>query len=397
MLAAFFGCALVHLLVAAAFFAAHAITGSWELHWLALHVAFVGGVSQLVLGAGQFFAGAFLATGPPPRPLVRGQLATWNAGAVLVAAGVPTGTDALVWAGAVLLAVGLSLFLAGLRWLRRHSLQDVPWSVRWYEACALFLGAGVLAGVGLATGAGWLAGNLLGAHMALNLAGWFGTAIAGTLHTFYPSLTQTQLRFQRLQAPTFAAWTGGVALLAAGAAMPSDPALVLGWSALLLAAALLGVNLLSCAVSAPKPLSLGARLVGAGHAFLVVALALAIVAIAQDGPRAPLAVPDRALLATLLLPGWLGLTVAGSLHHLLGVLVRVRDLGRPVPAARPGRDRLLAALAILAAASLALTRIGSLGALEPAAGSALAIAYALLGAQVLSRAARAIRLIALHT
>ena len=34
--------------------------------------------------------------------------------------------------------------------------------------------------------------------MALNLAGWFGAAIVGTLHTFYPSLTQTQLRLPTL-------------------------------------------------------------------------------------------------------------------------------------------------------------------------------------------------------
>jgi hypothetical protein len=49
---------------------------------------FVGGVSQLVLGAAQFFAGAFLATDPPRRELVRVQLVTWNVGALLVAIGV---------------------------------------------------------------------------------------------------------------------------------------------------------------------------------------------------------------------------------------------------------------------------------------------------------------------
>ena len=59
--------------------------------WLALHLAFVGGVSQLVLGASQFFAGAFLATDPPPRRLVRGQLLAWNAGAILLALGDPRG------------------------------------------------------------------------------------------------------------------------------------------------------------------------------------------------------------------------------------------------------------------------------------------------------------------
>lgn len=47
--------------------------------WLALHLAFVGGVSQLILGASQFFSGAFLATDPPSRGLIvrSSPLGTW--------------------------------------------------------------------------------------------------------------------------------------------------------------------------------------------------------------------------------------------------------------------------------------------------------------------------------
>jgi nitrite reductase (NO-forming) len=393
VLAAFFGCAIAFLLAAIGALLVHAVTGSADARWLALHLAFVGGVSQLVLGAGQFFAGAFLTTGPPPRILVRGQLAAWNAGALLVATGVPTRTHAIAWAGAALLGAGLALFLAGLRRMRRRSLQRMPWAVRWYEASAVFLGLGVLAGVGLATGASWVGGDLLGAHLALNLAGWFGTAIVGTLHTFYPSLTHTRLRLPRLQTATFTAWTVGVAALAAGAAAPAEPLLALGWVALLLGAALLGANVLACARETGEPLSLAARLVGAGQAFLIAALLLATVALLRHGAHAPLEGTSRALLAALLIPGWLGLTVLGSLHHLLGVLVHVRDLSRPAAAPRPARDRALATLVILGAAWLALAENGALDALKPWATALLAVAYALLAAQVLGLALRAIRLV----
>src|SRR5215208_696658 len=78
--------------VLAVFFAAgltFALADTPWLHWLALHLVFLGGVSQLVLGAGQFFVCAFLATSPTPRWLVRAQLVAWNAGAMLVAVGVP--------------------------------------------------------------------------------------------------------------------------------------------------------------------------------------------------------------------------------------------------------------------------------------------------------------------
>jgi hypothetical protein len=72
-------------------------------------------------------------------------------------------------------------------------------------------------------GVPWSAGSLLGAHMTLNLAGWFGTAIVGTLHTFFPSLTQTHLRFAALQRPTFAGWTLGTAALATGYGFAAAP------------------------------------------------------------------------------------------------------------------------------------------------------------------------------
>jgi nitrite reductase (NO-forming) len=393
LLAAFFACAIVFLLAALTALVIHALTGSVRAHWLALHLAFVGGVSQLVLGAGQFFAGAFLATGPPPRRLVRAQLATWNTGALLIAIGAPTGADPAVWAGAALLASGLVLFVAGLFWLRRHSVQRIPWAVRWYWTAAAFLGIGVLAGVGLATGARWPAGDLLGTHLALNLGGWFGTAIVGTLHTFYPSLTHTRLRWPRLQVPTFSAWTAGIGALAAGAAIPFEPLVGAGWAALLLASALLGANLMGCTMQANERLSLAARLVGTGQAFLIGALLLANLALLRHGHQASLSGGTRTLLAALLIPGWLGFTVLGSLHHLLGVLVRVRDLRRPTPAPRPARDRAVATLAALGAAFYAATRSGALDSLKPGAEVLLALAYAALGLPVLVLAGRAIRLV----
>jgi hypothetical protein len=60
MMAAFFVPGIGFLVAAAAVAAVHAANGWAPAHWLALHRALVGGIAQLVLGAGQFFAGAFL-------------------------------------------------------------------------------------------------------------------------------------------------------------------------------------------------------------------------------------------------------------------------------------------------------------------------------------------------
>jgi nitrite reductase (NO-forming) len=284
-------------------------------------------------------------------------------------------------------AAGLVLFAVGLRGMQRRSLQRARWAVRWYYACTGFLGTGVLAGLGLAVGVTWPVGSLLGAHLALNLAGWFGTAIVGTLHTLHPSLTHTQLRFARLQGPTFAAWTGGAAALAAGLGSAIASFVLIGWLALGLAAGLLVANLAASVRAAPRPLSLPARLITLAQAFLLAGVTLgAVGALGDDG----LAEPRRGALAVLLLAGWLGLTVLASMLHLLAVLARVRDHSRALPPPRPARDRALVALAAVAVSALAASRLASADSLLAPSAAALTILYAVLGGNVLLLAARAL-------
>ncbi len=141
----FFTAALIMLVASAAAAITYAFTDDARLHWLALHLALLGGVSQLILGAGQFFVCAFLATTPPGRRLVAAQLAAWNSGTVLVAVGVITTTTPVVDAGAVLLASGLVAFAWSLHAMQRRSLQLARWAVRWYLASSACLGVGVLA------------------------------------------------------------------------------------------------------------------------------------------------------------------------------------------------------------------------------------------------------------
>jgi nitrite reductase (NO-forming) len=389
--AAFFAVALLMLLAAAVAGVAEALTGRPWLHWLALHLALLGAVSQLVLGAGQFFTCAFLATDPPPRRLVRAQLVSWNAGTALVAVGVPTGVNGLTDAGAALVGVGLTLFALALRGMQRSSLQRAPWAVRWYMTCAACLALGALVGALLARGTAWSHGSLLGAHLALNLGGWLGTAIVGTLHTFFPSLTQTRLRHPRLQAPTFWLWLVGVAALAAGAAGGSQAVVATGWLVLALSATSLSVNLIASLRGADAPLTLPARLIAVAQCFLVAGLVTALAATLRDGFGAAFVGQARGALAALLVGGWIGLTVAGALLHLLAVVARVRQFALAMPAPRPLRDRALSGAAALAIVALAFSHWTGLGELtRPAAVALLAVAAA-LGAQILPLACRALR------
>jgi nitrite reductase (NO-forming) len=391
LLQAFFAAGLCFMLAAAVAGIAYAISGGHWLHWLALHLLFLGGVSQLVLGAGQFFVCAFLATDPPPRRLIWAQLTVWNTGTTLVAVGVPTDTTALVGAGGALIAAGLVLFAFGLRGMQRRSLQRAPWALRWYQASAACLGVGALLGVVMASGTAWSQGSLLGAHLALNLGGWLGTAIIGTLHTFFPSLTQTQLRYPRLQRPTYFLWLMGIVELAAGAAFARDTIFATGWIALLAAATLLAVNLLASLRSAVRPLTLPARLVSLAQAFLPAGLLVALLATLDTGATVPFTGPARAAVGVLLVAGWIGLTVAGSLLHLLAILARIRNFTLPMPQPRPLRDRTLTATAGVGVAALALSSAPGLAPLGAPAAAVTAAVAGLLAIRVLTLALRAVR------
>ena len=391
LLASFFTAAICALLLAAGAAIASTVTGLDWLHWTAVHLALLGGVSQLVLGAGQFFSCAFLATDPPSRRLIGAQLLAWNAGTALVVVGVPTATTPLVNAGGCLLAVGLVLFAAGLRGMQRRSLQRARWALRWYQASAACLALGGLCGILLARDARWPHGSLPGVHLALTLGGWLGTAIVGTLHTFFASLTGTTLRHPRLQGPTFILWLLGVCELALGAAFAADAVVASGWLTLVLAAALLEINLLASLRGATAPLALPARLIALAQAFLPAGLLLAMAATLHTGAAAPFVGQARPALAALLLLGWIGLTVAGSLLHLLAILARVRNFARPMPPARPTRDRALTAAAGVAIVALALSHAAGLGPLTTPASAVLAAIAGLLAIRILTLALLAVR------
>jgi nitrite reductase (NO-forming) len=377
MLAAFFIPALAFL-VAGGLAAVLNLTADppWA-RWLSLHLLLLGGVSQLVLGSAQFFAAAFLATDPPRRVLIAGQLAAWNTGVLLIAIGRPAGMTALVTIGSSAILAGLVLFVAGLLDMKRRSLQSNPWAVIWYGSAAVSLACGALAGVLLAEGRTGDYAGLLSAHLILNLAGWLGGAIVGTLHTFYASLTGTRLAFPALERSTFFAWFAGVALIAAGTALDSNPAAALGWSSLALAAGLLSANLLMSFRRRVAPPGLPVRLVTVAQPFLPVALAVALISTLSDGTLAPFTGESESLVAVLALAGWIGLTVAGSLLHLLAMLARVRSgFAFQMPSPRPVADTLVTAAAALGVAAMAA------GVLASSSGLTLAGRLLLLAAAV---------------
>ena len=181
----------------------------------------------------------------------------------------------------------------------------------------------------------------------------------------------------------------GVVALAGGMAFALAAVSAMGWAALGLAACLLAINLASCLRAAPVAVALPARLLATAHVFLLAGLLFALATSAVHGLEAPFSGRARAALATLLLAGWVGLTVTGSLMHLLAILRRIRSFAQPMPAAT-GHDRALSLVAALAVAALSVAQATGAPVLAaPAIVVTLAVT-AVLGARVLALAVGAL-------
>lgn len=321
------------MLVAAAIALVLTLVGvGGQAHWLTLHLALLGGVSQLILGVGQFFVCSYLATTPPTDRLLFAQLGSFNLGVVLLAAGRLVATPQLAEAGAALIVLALALFTLAVGQMRARSLRRADLTILWYLAGAASLALGVAIGALLVRGTAWSHGSLLGAHLALNLGGWIGAAIIGTLHTFYPTLTGTQLPRPRLEPPTLALWMFGVWALAGALAWSLGWLATLALASLALATVSLLVNLATALLRRKIPLTHAAKLVTAGQVLLAAALLAAPFAIEAAGGGVAFDWPAGGLLAACVL-GWIACTVAGSLIHLIGVMRHLRRLRR----LRPGR------------------------------------------------------------
>ena len=165
--------------------------------WLMIHLLLLGALSHSILVWSRYFADALLKTAP--RAVDRRnqsiRLALLNLGVVVVVAGVLSDIWSLTLAGAsaVSLAVvwhGSSLVVQ----IRRSLPGRFNATVRYYVAAAALLPVGAGLGTILARGlANPLHDQLVLAHAAINLLGWMGLTIVGTLVTLWPTMLRTRI------------------------------------------------------------------------------------------------------------------------------------------------------------------------------------------------------------
>lgn len=206
--------------------------------WLALHLLLLGAATNAVLVYSRHFAQSLLHTGRQSERWATARLAALNAGVLATLSGVAAEVDPLVVVGVAGVVAAVGGHLASiLGMLRRNGhagkLRDAVW---YYLAAGVSLVAGAILGGLMATGSVHdpaLHQGLHAAHAHLNLLGWLGLTVIGTLFMLWPAVLRTRMVEQ---APRTARQS--LALLVAGLAVAVTGLLVL--SSWLATAGLLG-------------------------------------------------------------------------------------------------------------------------------------------------------------
>lgn len=208
-----------------------ALTHRWvpQAVWLMIHLVLLGALSHAALVWSEHFSHTLLRTvsGPRDHLLFNVRALTLFTGALLVLVGVPAKVWPVVVAGATLVAFAAGWHGAHLwRAMRRALPGRFRIVSRYYLAAAACLPVGATFGAWLASGVDeeWR-GRLLIAHTMVNLLGWIGLTVTGTLITFWPTLLRTRLdeRAERLARQALPLFGAGLLVMPVGAlAGPPD-------------------------------------------------------------------------------------------------------------------------------------------------------------------------------
>lgn len=293
--------------------------------WLLVHLLVLGAVSNAILIWSWHFAAALLRL--PTESLRRGQalrLVLFNAGALGVVGGTVTSARLPVVAGAAVVAGVAGWHATALLRRARAALPSrFGVTVRYYVAAGLALPVGAVLGVLLGrpglSDAGH--GRVVVAHEVVNLLGWVGLTVVGTLVTLWPTMLRTRVADGAESAARRAlpVLVGGVAAAAAAA---------LAGSLVLAAAGVLVVLAGVVTVAVPHaeevrrkaPVELPTASVLAGMLWLAGSLVALAVGLATAGDWATAGERAGALTAPLL-AGFAAQVLIGALGYLVPVVL----------------------------------------------------------------------------
>ncbi|MDQ4490488.1 multicopper oxidase domain-containing protein [Sinomonas sp. ASV486] len=292
--------------------------------WLLTHLAFLGAATNAIVVYSWHFAEALLRLPVPSRRAVAVRIVLLNAGATAAMAGVVSGFWPASVTGAA--AVGLAAGWHGVALLvrvRRALPSRFASTLRYYLAACALLPFGAAAGAVLALpGAddGELHARLLLAHESVNVLGWVGLSVLGTLVTLLPTMLRTRADDAAEPTARRALWflLAGVLGAAAGALAGQRLVVAAGLLAYLIGVLVSAVPL-ARAVRSKPPVAFAPLSAVASLLWLIGALSwlLWITAAAPDWDALHLALAD---LTPALAAGFAAQVLLGALSYLLPVV-----------------------------------------------------------------------------
>lgn len=289
--------------------------------WLLVHLLLLGAITNAIVVWSTHFADAVLKS-RPARFGVLGQTARlWllNVGIAAVVAGMMLPAWDAVLAGgslvgAVVLWHGVDLAIR----MRRALPSRFKPTVRYYLVAAALLPLGAAAGIVLARDADH--DRLVVAHLAVNLLGWVGITVIGTLVTLWATMLRTKIAPGAERAASRALWilTGSVVVIAAAALWAPPPVAALGLVGYLAGIGVAAVPLVREALAKP-PTGYATYSVAAGMGWLVVSLVwLSVLAAASRTWTAFSA--DLPVVVGPLAAGFAAQVLLGALTYLVPVV-----------------------------------------------------------------------------
>lgn len=165
--------------------------------WLLIHLLLLGAVTHAILVWSRHFADALLhlPSSDSDRRRQSARLSMSNLGVLLVLTGVLGEVWPVTVAGAALVGVAVGWHGAALVGQLRRSLPArFGTTVRYYVAAAALLPIGLGLGTALARGLGDpLHTRVTVAHVSVNVLGWMGLTVIGTLVTLWPTMLRTRM------------------------------------------------------------------------------------------------------------------------------------------------------------------------------------------------------------
>jgi nitrite reductase (NO-forming) len=309
--------------------------------WLLIHLTLLGAVTHAILVWSRHFADALLHTAPEPgdRRVQTQRLLLLDGGVVLVLVGVTSAVWPLTVAGAAAVAAAVVWHAGALVVRMRRALPGrFRTTIRYYLAAAALLPLGATLGTLLARGLpGTWGDRAVLAHVAINVLGWIGLTVVGTLVTLWPTMLRTRIDEGAERASREALPVLLLSILAAagGALIGSRVVAVLGLVGYVGGLAICAPAFLRTARQRP-PSSFPTWSVAAGLGWLVGCLASATVLVgtaqswAQAGER-------FGLLTPFLAAGFGAQVLLGALSYLVPVALGGGAI--PVRAANAALDR----------------------------------------------------------